>query len=411
VKLKLKDVLPNPYRDLKGNPLREDKLAELEASIHTTGFWDNVVVRKNKAGKYELAYGHHRVEAARRAGLTEVDFIVKEFSDEQMIQVMDSENRETYQSSPASVIESVRAVVNALAKGSIKPFELAKDTRKETIRYTPSFIPNSKVDTNCVYVPYTALSIARFLGRTLVRPEKKGEEKKETAEVAVTAALDALHLLSLGRLTQTSLANCPNIFQLKNICDPIKRRLAEEVKRRNKTQAEIRKIEIEQAEEERKAKAAEKKAEEARIKVRKAAAKVKRDRENEEKKERLKKAQEDMDRAEELAKETADIAAEGLKIANARAREKAEQAKKADEEVAAYASTFTLFQGIQREVNRIAEEHGALWDKVMSLHKSNVTPAHRQIIWDAFKLAATRCDNLGNKLEVTLSGKLKKEKK
>jgi len=163
--------------------------------------------------------------------------------------------------------------------------------------------------------------------------------------------------------------------------------------------------------EERKAKAAEKKAEEARIKVRKAAAKVKRDRENEEKKERLKKAQEDMDRAEELAKETADIAAEGLKIANARAREKAEQAKKADEEVAAYASTFTLFQGIQREVNRIAEEHGALWDKVMSLHKSNVTPAHRQIIWDAFKLAATRCDNLGNKLEVTLSGKLKKEKK
>src|ERR1035437_10086747 len=111
MKLKFKDVLPNPYRDLKGNPLLKEKIAELVASINTTGFWDNVVVRKNKAGKYELAYGHHRVQAAIEAGLESADFIVKVFTNAQMIQVMDGENRETYASSPASVNESVKAVV------------------------------------------------------------------------------------------------------------------------------------------------------------------------------------------------------------------------------------------------------------------------------------------------------------
>ena len=64
--LKLKDILPNPFRDLRANPLIEDKIVELVGSIHLTGFWDNVVVRKNADGKYELAYGHHRLAAAAR---------------------------------------------------------------------------------------------------------------------------------------------------------------------------------------------------------------------------------------------------------------------------------------------------------------------------------------------------------
>src|ERR1035441_714855 len=120
MKLKFRDVLSNPYRDLKGNPLLKDKIAELVASINTTGFWDNVVVRKNKDGKYEMAYGHHRLAAAIEAGITEADFIVKTFDDELMIKVMDNENREAYGTSPLSLIESVRAVVKGLSEGRVK---------------------------------------------------------------------------------------------------------------------------------------------------------------------------------------------------------------------------------------------------------------------------------------------------
>src|ERR1700675_1368833 len=135
--LKLKDILPNPFRDLKSNPLIEDKIEELVGSINLTGFWDNVVVRKNAEGKYELAYGHHRLAAAIRAGLLEADFIVKTLDDATMIQIMDNENRETYGSTPLSLIESVKAVVASLAKGTIKAFVIDEKVRRDTLRYAP----------------------------------------------------------------------------------------------------------------------------------------------------------------------------------------------------------------------------------------------------------------------------------
>ena len=138
MKLKLEDILPNPFRDLKSNPLIEEKIEELVGSIHLTGYWENCVARKNAEGKYELAYGHHRLAAAISAGLIEADFIVRTLDDATMIQIMDSENRETYGSTPLSLIESVKAVVSSLAKGTIKPFVIDEKVRKDTIRLEES---------------------------------------------------------------------------------------------------------------------------------------------------------------------------------------------------------------------------------------------------------------------------------
>lgn len=168
MKLKLKEILPNPYRDLTRNPLKPEKLKELEASINDTGFWDNVVVRKNKEGKYELAYGHHRLEAAIRSGITEADFIVKVLDDAKMLKVMDNENRETYGADLMSVMESVEGVVRALGAGKIPAFEHAENAKKSQLCYAPSFIPGKllastvSVDANFFY---TMADVARFLGR------------------------------------------------------------------------------------------------------------------------------------------------------------------------------------------------------------------------------------------------------
>lgn len=199
--LKLKDILPNPHRDLKGNPLVEAKVVELVGSINLTGFWDNVVVRKNTVGKYELAYGHHRLAAAIRAGLIEADFIVKKLDDATMIQIMDSENRETYGSTPASIIESVKAVVKALAVGNIAPFVIEEKTRKDAIRYAPSFVPSHLISSSDQIkgVPYTPMHIAIFLGRAYKLREGF------RADEGVTAALNALYLTERGRFNDSLL--------------------------------------------------------------------------------------------------------------------------------------------------------------------------------------------------------------
>lgn len=73
-------IRPSPH------PVRtswdEDKLNELAASIAEQGVIVPVKVRENADG-FEVVYGHRRVEAARRAGLTEVPAIVGELTDEE----------------------------------------------------------------------------------------------------------------------------------------------------------------------------------------------------------------------------------------------------------------------------------------------------------------------------------------
>ena len=64
--VKIKDVKPNPFRNLDSYPLNRQKIRELRKSIRKTGFWANVVARINARGDVEIAYGHHRIKAAQR---------------------------------------------------------------------------------------------------------------------------------------------------------------------------------------------------------------------------------------------------------------------------------------------------------------------------------------------------------
>ena len=202
--LKLKAVKPNPYRDFNLNPLNDAKINELVGSIQDTGFWDNIAARKNKAGEYELAYGHHRLFAAIKAGLTEADFIIKEFDEATMIRVMNNENSEAFKYTVLALLESVRAVVYALAEGRISKFKIDPSTPKDSIRFAPSFLFNSgPSEESSEGFPYTASSIAGFLKKNV----SGGSGKHNKAGDSVTAAINALYLIELGQLTEATIAD------------------------------------------------------------------------------------------------------------------------------------------------------------------------------------------------------------
>lgn len=233
--LNLKDVGLNPYRDIIANPLVEAKIQELMLSINTTGFWNNVVCTKRGKG-YVAAYGAHRIEAAKRSGITEADFIIMDLDDAKLIQILDSENRETYASSPASVIESVQAVVQALADGTIPAFTLDPKTRKESIRYAPSYVAGKDVPAVAGRYPYTANLVAQFLGRTF---------SDGGSNTAVVAALNFLQLEELGAVTNAILVkdNQPiSARKLFDITSEIKQRTEAVAERRGKTQAELNEL-------------------------------------------------------------------------------------------------------------------------------------------------------------------------
>ena len=117
MKLTTKDLAPNPFRDIKNYPFNKEKIENLKNSINETGFWDNILVRKpTYANYYEIAYGHHRLQALRELypdGLA-IEVPVKELSDSIMLKIMANENMEQWQLTARVVDETVRVTASFL---------------------------------------------------------------------------------------------------------------------------------------------------------------------------------------------------------------------------------------------------------------------------------------------------------
>jgi len=105
----LDKIKPNPFRNLDVYPLDAAKIEKLKSSIGRTGFWDNVVARQVN-DHYELAYGHHRTEAARAVlgEKAQVDLIVKDLDNDTMLRIMAGDNDDVYAVKPGFILETVQ---------------------------------------------------------------------------------------------------------------------------------------------------------------------------------------------------------------------------------------------------------------------------------------------------------------
>lgn len=121
----------NPFRNTGTYPFAERKLDALKRSIEAVGLWEGVIGRKT-GNRVQIAFGHHRVEAAKRSGLTEVPVILRDLSDADMLGFMGRENMEDYNSDFLTMLETWEAALGWLAKASsmndnsVQPVEVAK---------------------------------------------------------------------------------------------------------------------------------------------------------------------------------------------------------------------------------------------------------------------------------------------
>jgi len=110
MKVKIKEMRANPFRDFEHYPRDEEKIKSLTKSVEKTGFWDNILARR-KNGKIEIAYGHHRYVVLKRLFKPEdeVDISVKELDDWTMIMIMVDENMEEYGTDSGVFNEGIKA--------------------------------------------------------------------------------------------------------------------------------------------------------------------------------------------------------------------------------------------------------------------------------------------------------------
>jgi ParB-like chromosome segregation protein Spo0J len=175
MRVQVKDLVPNPFRDIDRYPFDEEKVKRLIDSINLTGFWENILARAVD-DKKEIAYGHHRLVALKRI-LKPTDFVeipVKDLDDATMIQIMANENDERWHSNVKVIDETVRVT-------------------KEFLESHPEEVKNMGFRS-----PTDERIGARVIGQFLGWPERR-----------VSYSLERLGLIEKGELDKEAVESMP----------------------------------------------------------------------------------------------------------------------------------------------------------------------------------------------------------
>ncbi|PLT33233.1 ParB/RepB/Spo0J family partition protein [Bacillus sp. V5-8f] len=118
--IQLKELRPNPYQPRKVfNP---EAIDELKNSIMEHGILQPIIARKSIKG-YEIVVGERRFRAAKEAGLATVPVVIRELTEQQMMELAILENLQRENLNP---IEEAVAYQSLLEKLDLTQEQLAK---------------------------------------------------------------------------------------------------------------------------------------------------------------------------------------------------------------------------------------------------------------------------------------------
>lgn len=119
-KIPVRDIKPNPYQPRK--EFKKEALEELAESIKEHGVLQPVVVRKQGKG-YELVVGERRFRAAKMALQKEIPAIIREFDQQQMMELAILEN---LQREDLTALEEAEAYQNLMENLNFTQEQLAQ---------------------------------------------------------------------------------------------------------------------------------------------------------------------------------------------------------------------------------------------------------------------------------------------
>ena len=119
IEIPLEEIQSNPYQPRK--TFNEESLQELAESIKEYGIVQPIIVKKNIKGYYLIA-GERRTKAARLAGLETIPAIIKEFNDQEMMEIALIENIQREDLNP---IDEAQAYLNIIELGKLTQEEFA----------------------------------------------------------------------------------------------------------------------------------------------------------------------------------------------------------------------------------------------------------------------------------------------
>jgi len=131
IELNISDLRPNPYQPRK--VFDEEALNDLASSIKEHGVFQPIIVKKSIKG-YEIIAGERRFRASKLAGLDKIPAIIRNFTDEQMMEIALLENLQR---------ENLNVIEEAIAyKSMIERLNLTQDDLSRKVGKSRSHITN-----------------------------------------------------------------------------------------------------------------------------------------------------------------------------------------------------------------------------------------------------------------------------
>ena len=132
VEISLEELRANPYQPRK--VFDEEKLEELANSIREHGVFQPIIVKKSSVKGYEIIAGERRVKASKMAGLSTIPAIIRDFSDQDMMEIALLENLQR---------EDLNAIEEAMAyKALIDSLQITQEELASRLGKSRSHITN-----------------------------------------------------------------------------------------------------------------------------------------------------------------------------------------------------------------------------------------------------------------------------
>ena len=111
VEISLDELRPNPYQPRK--VFDDEAIRELAESIKEHGVFQPIIAKKSIKG-YEIIAGERRFRASKLAGLKKIPAIIRNFTDEQMMEIGLLENLQRENLNPIEEAEAYKMMINNL---------------------------------------------------------------------------------------------------------------------------------------------------------------------------------------------------------------------------------------------------------------------------------------------------------
>lgn len=192
VEIDINELMSNPYQPRK--IFDDDALRELSLSIKEHGVFQPIIVKKSVKG-YNIIAGERRVKASKLAGLTKVPAIIRDFTDEEMMQVALLEN---LQREDLTAIEEAKAYKSIIESLRLTQDELARRLGKSRSHITNMLgllrLPLSVQD----MVLYNKISMGH------ARALSKLENHDQIEELANKVVNESLSVRELEEITESA---------------------------------------------------------------------------------------------------------------------------------------------------------------------------------------------------------------